>query len=253
MRGTIHLVTADDAATLRPLTQVVLTRAIFGQAFGKNLAGLDLEPVLESARAWALERPRTRAEMGRLLADRWPGWDATSLGHAFTYLVPLIQVPPRGIWGRTGFRGPSGAELLDLPDAPLPDPDTPAPPVFLPEYDNVMFSYADRNRVNPDQHQIPLAPGNGGRFGTILIGGTYQGDWQIRESNGVATLLIKPHATIPDSEAQALAAEGRRLLAFAADSAGSDDSPNSSEAAEATAYAVRFLEPRTGTTSSGLR
>src|SRR5215469_8388867 len=58
MRGTIHLVTADDAAMLRPLTQVVLTRAVFSQAFGKNLAGLDLEPVLATARALATERPR---------------------------------------------------------------------------------------------------------------------------------------------------------------------------------------------------
>src|SRR5258708_21151449 len=81
MRGTIHLVTVDDAAMLRPLTQVVLTRAIFSQAFGKNLAGLDLEPVLATARALAAERPRTRAEMAKLLASRWPGWDATSLGY----------------------------------------------------------------------------------------------------------------------------------------------------------------------------
>src|SRR5215467_3735542 len=70
MRGTIHLVTAADAALLRPLTQVVLTRAISSQAFGKNLTGLDLEPVLATARALAAERPRTRAEMARLLAER---------------------------------------------------------------------------------------------------------------------------------------------------------------------------------------
>src|SRR5260370_24912115 len=124
LRGTIHLVTAQDAVTLRPLTQVVLTRAIFSQAFGKNLAGLDLAPVLAAACALAAERPRTRAEMARLLAERWPEWDATSLGYAFTYLVPLVQVPPRGIWGQTGPVAWSVAQTWlrrPLEDPPAPD------------------------------------------------------------------------------------------------------------------------------------
>jgi hypothetical protein len=101
-----------------------------------------------------------------------------------------------------------------------------------------MFSYADRNRVNPDRHQIPLAPGNGGRSGTILIDGTYQGDWQIRVSGDDATLLIKPLGAIADSDAQALTDEGAGLLAFAADAAGT--------------RRVRFLGPGTGTSPSRL-
>ena len=80
MRGTIHLVTADDALTLRPLTQVVLTRAFNGQAFARNLAGLDLAEVTATGRALCEERPRTRADLGRLLAERWPGYDKESLG-----------------------------------------------------------------------------------------------------------------------------------------------------------------------------
>src|SRR5215472_1738107 len=279
MRGTIHLVTADDAAILRPLTQVVLTRAVFSQAFGKNLTGLDLEPVLATARALAAERPRTRAEMAKLLAERWPGWDPTSLGYVVTYLVPLIQVPPRGIWGQTGpiawspaedwlgrdldpeptpdevmlrylaafgpatvadiqtwsgltklrevadrlrprlrtFTDPLGAELLDVPGAQLPDEDTDAPPRFLPEYDNVLFSYADRTRVNPGRNEIPLAPGNGGRCGTVLIDGTFQATWNITIAGDKATLLINPFARLQKADEDALADEGTRLLAFAAD------------------------------------
>lgn len=102
MRGTIHLVTAEDALTLRPLTQVVLTRAFNSQAFARNLKGLDLGPVLRAANEFAAEKPLTRPEVVKLLAERWPGYDAASLGYAFTYLLPLVQVPPRGIWGQTG-------------------------------------------------------------------------------------------------------------------------------------------------------
>jgi hypothetical protein len=301
MRGTIHLVTADDAALLRPLTQIVLTRTILSQAFGKNLVGLDLEPVLAAARALAAERPRTRAEMARLLAERWPGWDATSLGYVVTYLVPLIQVPPRGLWGQTGpiawspaedwlgrqlepapapdevmlrylaafgpatvadvqawsgltklrevadrlqprlrtFTGPAGAELLDVPDAPLPDEESEAPPRFLPEYDNVLFSYADRNRVNPDKNGIPLAPGNGGRCGTVLVDGTFQATWQITVAGDAATLLITPFARLSKASQDALADEGARLLAFASDTATNHDVRFGSSSA--------LTEPRTGT------
>jgi len=305
MRGTIHLVTADDALTLRPLTQIVLTRAFNSQAFARNLAGLDLDPVLAIARELAADRPLTRTEVVRQLSERWPGYDAASLGYAFTYLLPLVQVPPRGIWGQTGpvawtpvqtwlgtklsqphpldrlilrylaafgpatvadiqtwsgltrlrevadqlkpglrtFKDPSGNELLDLPDAPRPEEDTPAPPRFLPEYDNVLFSYADRNRANPAGNEIPLAPGNGGRCGTILIDGTFGATWQLDLKNTAATLLIRPFTTLSADNQTAITDEARKLLAFAA-------SPATSPPASATsATEIRITDPGTGTPS----
>ncbi len=295
MRGTIHLVTADDALTLRPLTQDVLTRAFGGQAFARNLKGLDLDEVTEAGRALCDERPRTRAELGRLLQERWPGYDKESLGVAITFLVAMVQVPPRGLWGQAGpiawapaetwlgtalsrkpepdqavlrylrafgpataadirtwsgltglretverlrphlrvFRTESGTELLDLPDAPLPDPDTPAPPRFLPEYDNVLLSYADRTRMNPAGHQLPLMAGNGGRAGTFLLGGEFSGTWKISvspvaastaaASTAAATLEISPFARLTAGDEGGLTAEGARLLAFAAGQAESRD------------------------------
>ncbi|HEX2203308.1 MAG TPA: crosslink repair DNA glycosylase YcaQ family protein, partial [Longimicrobium sp.] len=101
MRSTIHLVSARDCLALRPLLQPVLERAHQG-TYGKRLEGLDPAEIAAAGRALVEERPRTLGEVGALLAERWPGRDPAALSSAVRALVPMVQVPPRGLWGASG-------------------------------------------------------------------------------------------------------------------------------------------------------
>jgi hypothetical protein len=103
MRGTLHLVTARDALFLRPAVQPAITRTLYGQSpYGRRIAGADVDKLLVEGRRLLEERPLTLAELRPLLAKGWPDHDAHALGYAVHYLLPLVQIPPRGIWGRAG-------------------------------------------------------------------------------------------------------------------------------------------------------
>jgi hypothetical protein len=107
------------------------------------------------------------------------------------------------------FRDEQGRELFDLPDAPLPHPDTPAPPRFLPEYDNVLLSHADRSRVIADEDRVVLSRAGGVGHGSVLIDGFARAVWRI-EGNA----LVISHLPLAKRPLAAVAAEGRRLLRF---------------------------------------
>ncbi len=254
--------------------------------------GVDLAELTALAAALLSQDALTRVELGRRLAPRWPGHGPASLAYAATHLLPVVQVPPRGLWRSGGqatfflaaawlagpgasppfpaaagpgvsppdqarpenareqlvlrylaaygpasvpdiqawsglsrlrevtdhlgtqlrtFTGPDGGQLLDLPDAPRPSPDVPAPPRFLPEYDNLLLSFAERSRVIPHRRPVPLPPGNGATGGTLLVDGLWQADWKITKG----TLEIQPHRRLSGAEMGAIAAEGARLLDFA--------------------------------------
>ncbi|HWH96653.1 MAG TPA: winged helix DNA-binding domain-containing protein [Baekduia sp.] len=101
MRGTIHLVSARDALLLRPIVQEVITRATEGN-WGAGAEGVDRAELAAAGRALVDAEPRTFAQLGALLAERWPEADPPSLAQHIRARVPLVQVPPRGLWRRSG-------------------------------------------------------------------------------------------------------------------------------------------------------
>lgn len=100
MRGTIHLVTAGDALTLRALAQPVLdTEMVRHRDFGTPLSGVDLEPMLAFARELFAAEPRSGSELRAEMAARFPGHDPGALAFACRNRLGLVQVTPRGVWG----------------------------------------------------------------------------------------------------------------------------------------------------------
>ncbi len=110
MRSTIHLVSTQDCLALRPLVQPVIERSMKSN-WGKRLAGLDAQEIVAAGREVVEERPRTPSGVGRLLAARWPDHDPAALAQGVLAWVPLVQVPPRGIWSRSGPIAQTSAEV----------------------------------------------------------------------------------------------------------------------------------------------
>jgi hypothetical protein len=274
MRGTIHLVSDRDALTMRPVIQPVGDRTWQSSPFRKALIGVDLAAVLARSRQALEERPLSNAELGKVLAPEWPDRDPSSLAYASRFFLPLVQVPPRGIWGMRGlsrhttaeawlkrplsddtapdalvlrylaafgpatisdirtwswltglrevvdrlrpklrtFRDERGRELLDVPDGLFVDPDAPAPPRFLPDYDNVFLSHEDRSRI----YGAVSFPWETPSLGALFVDGFVDGTWRIASAKDEARLLIRTPHRLSASDEAAVSEEGTRLLGFMA-------------------------------------
>ncbi|QIN81399.1 winged helix DNA-binding domain-containing protein [Rubrobacter tropicus] len=115
------------------------------------------------------------------------------------------------------LRDERGGELLDLPDAPLPPPDALAPPRFVPEYDNLVLSHADRRRVIADEDRKKVFLSAARVRATFLLDGFVAGVWKIEKTKNAASLIVEPFAPLSTEDRDALAEDGERLLRFATD------------------------------------
>ncbi|PKT71608.1 hypothetical protein CW362_18330 [Streptomyces populi] len=267
MRSTIHTHTAQDALTLRPLVQAARDRELVH--FRKGLTGVDLDRLAAISRELVEAEPRTMKQLRGELLAHWPQADPFALTVAARCTLPLVQVTPRGLWGRSGqvalttvehwlgrpaepapapdatvprylaafgpasvkdmqtwsgltrlrevferlrpglavFRDENGVELFDLPDASRPDPDTPAPPRFLPEFDNLLLSHSDRSRVVPADLKGRTWRGNQA-YRTLLVDGFVAGLWKLEEG----ALVVEPFGRLTKAQRDEVTEEGERML-----------------------------------------
>jgi hypothetical protein len=280
MRGTIHLVSARDCLPVRRLVQPVIERGM-RNAHGQQLAGVDAGALAAAGRALVEAEPMTFSQLGQGLAERWPDHPPRALAQAVRAFVPLVQVPPRAVWGQSGpsrhtsaerwldrsdalarrapvqalgladlvrrylgafgpatlrdvaawsrltglraimeqlrpslvtFRDEQGAELFDLPSAPRPGGDVPAPVRLVADFDNLVLSHAERSRVINAENIKRISTVNGVIPGTVLIDGFVGGIWRLGRSRDATTLSIELFG--PMRERDALVREAERVLAF---------------------------------------
>lgn len=275
MRRTVHLVTAEDALGWRARHAPMLRQRVLG-TYRSEFTGVDLDGLASDAEKLVADgEPRTMGELARALAGGRPGPATRALGEmVVAALVPMAQVPPRGLWGRGGgarnvalavwlgrpvdpvatdgadpvgqalvrrylaaygpaatsdvrawsgvaglpgavaavraelvaFRDSRGRELLDLPDAPRPDPDTPAPVRFLPAFDNALLGYQERGRIVADEHRGLSVAGER----AVLVDGRVAGTWTVEAS----TVTVTPLRPLTSTERSEVEAEGGELARF---------------------------------------
>ncbi|MEV7614283.1 winged helix DNA-binding domain-containing protein [Streptomyces sp. NPDC089799] len=111
------------------------------------------------------------------------------------------------------LEGPDGEELFDVPGAPRPDADVPAPPRLMAMWDSVLLAHADRSRVLPAGYRPLVIRRNGDVLPALLVDGYVAGVWRPAEGGIEATAFHR----LPDGVWEELAAEAARLTAFLAD------------------------------------
>lgn len=110
LRGTIHLLSASDCRAFRPLVQSVFDRVLFSSVEAKTIRDISRDEFVAAAREAVNGKPLTWAELRRHLAARWPEHNDAALLRAVQFTLPLVQVPPRGLWQRSGAARVTGAE-----------------------------------------------------------------------------------------------------------------------------------------------
>ncbi|MCD0447756.1 winged helix DNA-binding domain-containing protein [Actinocorallia sp. API 0066] len=121
MRCTVHLVTADDCLALRPAVAPVIDRQLTGNpGRAAELKKIDDLGALAAAAREYLKEPRGAKELGAHLAAAWPQCKPAELARIAQFVVPVLQTPPRGVWGKSAQ--PAWTAIEDWLDRPLERP-----------------------------------------------------------------------------------------------------------------------------------
>ena len=109
------------------------------------------------------------------------------------------------------FRAADGAELVDLPRLPLPDPETPAPVRFLPTWDATLLVHARRTQILPEEHRSKVfSTKTPQSVATFLVDGAVAGTWRFEKGK----VTTKPFARIDRATRRAVDDEAERLADF---------------------------------------
>jgi hypothetical protein len=164
----------------------------------------------------ALEEPQThdpteaRAEMLRRYFAAFGPASRRDIGAWSMMHVPELDRALERLEPLRRFRDEHGRELLDVPRAPLPDVETPAPVRFLPKWDNVLLAFADRTRVLPEQYRKTVIRMNGDVAQTFLVDGFVAGVWRVENGR----VVLAPFTALSRSAQRELEDEAGRLEAF---------------------------------------
>lgn len=169
--------------------------------------------LIELADRWLGPEDSTEADAGVLLVRRYlaafgpasrddiASWAGLKRAHVNPVLERLTL---------RRFRDEVGGELLDLPRAPLPHPDTPAPVRFLPTWDAVLLVHARRTGVLPEEYRPRIFPTRMPQsVGTFLVDGAVAGTWRFEDGRirwEPFARLDRPTRLEVDDEAERLAA-----------------------------------------------
>lgn len=277
MRRTVHLLTAADALGLRTLHDPMVRQRMRG-TLRPFMPDVDEEELAQACEPLLRAEPIGLTDAGRAVGARWPGVEPRILGDAVSTLLPLVQVPPRGLWRTRGparcttvaawlgadpaqpgsrgaiaprdlvlrylrafgpaatadirawsglaglpavlkelapdlrtYRDERGRLLWDLPGATLPDPGLPAPPRFLPAFDNALLGYDDRTRIVADEHRGVSVAGSR----VLLVDGTVAATWTDTVVGDRAVVTVRVLTSLGDAGSERdVVAEGEAVAAF---------------------------------------
>jgi hypothetical protein len=201
------------------LAQLIRTHVGLVQVPPRGIWGASGQARHTSLEVWPRASSPMRLSLGALILRYLAAFGPASLAdmQKWSGLTRLREVVDPLRRELVTFRDENGVELFDLPDAPRPPADAPAPVRYLAEFDNAVLSHADRTRIISERDRARLFTKNGIIPGAVLIDGMVAARWRMdRAAKDTATVTIVPFRRLSKHDVGVVTAEGHRLLQAAA-------------------------------------